>query len=243
MAFSIIIPARYHSSRLPKKMLLDLNGKTILERTYIQAKKSQATQVIIATDSPKIVKACEKFDAPVILTNSSHQSGTQRLVEVIELLNLDDNEVVVNVQGDEPLLPPILINQVADLLTHHRVEVATLCEPIQTLEDYHNENCVKVVFNQHNKALYFSRATIPYFRHPQPVDLTQCYRHIGLYAYSCAFLRKFNQLSHYYEQAEALEQLRILGTGYDIQIDIAQDEAGYGIDTQADLDKARQLRY
>ncbi|MBT5499659.1 MAG: 3-deoxy-manno-octulosonate cytidylyltransferase, partial [Thiotrichales bacterium] len=181
MDFSIIIPARYASSRLPAKLLKDINGKTLIEHTYSNAVKSDASRVIIATDDVRIKTIAEDFGAEVCMTNDSHISGTSRLSEVVSVLNFQDDDVVVNLQGDEPMMSPSAINQVASNLSSSGMSVATLCEKIDTEEAYFDENCVKVVYNSRGKAMYFSRSPIPAFRDSAKINLDLCFRHIGLY--------------------------------------------------------------
>lgn len=242
MSFIIIIPARYHSTRLPKKLLADIGGKPMLERTFNQAIKSDAKQVIIATDDERIAQVAQKFTRNICLTSQACHSGTQRIIEVIKQQNIKDDTIIVNVQGDEPLLPSVLINQVAnDLANHPSCVMATLCEPIIDFEQYQDENCVKVLRDNNNHALYFSRAPVPYFRNKAKFTVNACYRHIGLYAYRAGFLtQQLPQTISQYEQAEKLEQLSVLYNGHKIYVANALCNAGVGIDTQADLDKVRQ---
>lgn len=243
MSFIVVIPARQHSTRLPNKLLADIGGKTMLERTFLQAKQSDASRIVIATDSQEILEIAQKFGAEAHLTSPNHQSGTARIAQVVEILELDDETIVVNVQGDEPMLPPQLINQVANSLAKQDNPVcpmATLCEPIEDYAQYLDENCVKVVRDEGNYALYFSRAPIPYFRNKDEFEAKICYLHIGLYAYNAGFLRQENSYSSY-EQAEKLEQLNTLQAGFMIYVDEASCKAGVGVDTQAGLDKVRKL--
>lgn len=238
MNFSVIIPARYASSRLPAKLLKDIYGKSLIQLTYENAVKSSATRVVIATDDERIKKVAEGFGATVCMTGAGHTSGTSRIAEVLTKLNIDDNEVVVNVQGDEPMLDPQVINQVASNLDKSNMQMATLCEPVVDKAQYLDPNCVKVVFNKLGKALYFSRAAIPFFRDEQDFDLSLCYKHIGIYAYRAKFIKKYlDMASSRFEQVEKLEQLTVLNEGFDIHVENACGDTGFGVDTQEDLNK------
>jgi 3-deoxy-manno-octulosonate cytidylyltransferase (CMP-KDO synthetase) len=238
MDFSVIIPARYASSRLPGKLLKDIHGKSLIERTYLSAARSGARRVIIATDDVRISDVAKTFGAEVCLTSDSHISGTSRIAEAVEILGIADNEIIVNVQGDEPMLSPVVIDQVAKNLNESNMDMATLCEKIETEELYFDPNCVKVVYNMRGKAMYFSRSPIPAFRNAQELDLGLCYRHIGIYAYRAGFLAQYAQLScSRLEEAEKLEQLTILNEGFDIHVAPACGPTGLGVDTQHDLDK------
>ena len=241
MDFSVIIPARYSSNRLPAKILEDINGKSLIEHTYLNAIQSNAKRVIIATDDERINTVAKDFNAEVCMTNIGHTSGTSRLSEVVTNLEFDDDEVVVNVQGDEPMLSSEVIDQVADNLIHSGMYVATLCEKIKSEDLYFDPYCVKVVYNSRGKALYFSRAPIPAFRKSEEIDLSICYRHIGIYAYRVGFLKKYSQMDNsIIEEAEKLEQLTILNEGVDIHIELACGSTGYGIDTKDDLIKVKK---
>lgn len=240
MNFSVIIPARYASSRLPAKLLKDIYGKSLIQLTYENAVKSSATQVVIATDDERIKKVAEDFGATVCMTAAGHTSGTSRIAEVLTKLNIDDNEIVVNVQGDEPMLDPQVINQVASNLDKSNMQMATLCEPVASKAQYLDPNCVKVVFDKLGKALYFSRAAIPFFRDEQDFDLSLCYKHIGIYAYRAKFIKKYlDMASSRFEQVEKLEQLTVLNEGFDIHVENACGDTGFGVDTQEDLNKVR----
>ena len=241
MDFSVIIPARYASSRFPAKLLEDINGKSLIEHTYLNALKSSARRVIIATDDERISNVAKDFGAEVCMTSSTHTSGTSRLFEVVSDLNFDDDEIVVNVQGDEPMLNAEVINQVAFNLVDSCMDVATLCEKIESKELYFDPNCVKVVYNSRGKALYFSRSPIPAFRNEHDIDLDVCFRHVGLYAYRVSFLKKYFQMEKSdLELSEKLEQLTILSNGMDIHVGIACAPTGYGIDTESDLKRAKK---
>ena len=241
MGFSVIIPARYASSRLPAKMLKEINGKSLIEHTYSNAVMSSAKRVIIATDDERISKVAKDFGAEVCMTDSSHTSGTSRLSEAVTSLDFNEDEVVVNVQGDEPMMSPNAINQVASNLIKSGMSVATLCEKIESKELYFDPNCVKVVYNSGGKALYFSRSPIPAFRSDLDIDLDVCFRHVGLYAYRVGFLKKYFQMEKSdLELSEKLEQLTILSNGMDIHVEIACAPTGYGIDTESDLKRAKK---
>ena len=241
MDFSIIIPARYASSRLPAKLLKDINGKTLIEHTYSNAVKSDASRVIIATDDVRIKTIAEDFGAEVCMTNDSHISGTSRLSEVVSVLNYQDDDVVVNLQGDEPMMSPSAINQVASNLSSSGMSVATLCEKIDTEDAYFDENCVKVVYNSRGKAMYFSRSPIPAFRDSAKINLDLCFRHIGLYAYRVNFLKDYTNMAiSSLEMAEKLEQLTFLTHGFDIHVETSCASTGYGVDTESDLIKVKK---
>lgn len=247
-AFKVIIPARFGSTRLPGKPLLDLGGKTVLQRVYEQATKSAAQQVVIATDDARIQACAESFGAAVVMTSDQHESGTDRLQEVAQKLALADDDIVVNVQGDEPLIPAEVVNQVAQNLAKSDAAMATLCEPISDPETAFDSNAVKVVFNEQGIALYFSRAPIPWSRDSfslQGGELPskmQLYRHIGIYAYRVGFLHDFVRWGPCpLEQTECLEQLRAMWHGERIHVAQASKTPPTGIDTQADLEKVREL--
>ena len=237
--FSIVIPARYASSRLPGKPLVDIKGKPLIQHVFETASKTQAKNIVIATDNDEIAKCAEAFGASVVMTSVTHQSGTDRIAEVVEKLEIGNDEIIVNLQGDEYGLPVSLVEQVASALFNNPdKQLATLCEALASIDDYTNPNIVKVVFDKNNTALYFSRSPVPVERAgglPEEV-----YRHIGLYAYRAGYLQEFTQLSPCaLEKAEALEQLRVLYNGGKIHVEIAIDETGLGIDTVEDLELAR----
>ena len=247
MTFSVIIPARHASTRLPGKPLLDIAGKPMVQRVWEQACKSGAERVVIATDSDLIYRAASDFGADVCMTSPSHPSGTDRLQEVVEHYQLPDEHIVVNVQGDEPLIPPVLIDQVALNLAGQTVaDIATLCEPIETLEELRNPNAVKVVSDVSGLALYFSRATIPWPRDAFAGDPDampgsgQWHRHIGIYAYRTSFLHRYVTWEPApVEQLEQLEQLRALYHGVRIHVAVAAEPAPAGVDTEDDLAAVR----
>ncbi len=237
--YTIIIPARYASTRLPGKPLLDIHGKPLLQHVYDACCATHACKVFIATDDERIAEAAEQFGAECVMTSSEHESGTDRLAEVVGKKKLADEEIIVNVQGDEYGLPPELINQVASgLHDNPSANVSTLCEQLHDEKDYNDPNVVKVVMDQNGFALYFSRSPLPARRAgglPNPV-----YRHIGLYAYRAGYLCKFTRWPQgQLEQQESLEQLRVLERGDRIYVGVASKESGTGIDTVEDLEKVR----
>ncbi len=250
MQFHIIIPARYASSRLPGKPLRQLAGKSILQHVYEQASKSKASSIIIATDDERIQQTAEAFGAEVCMTSSEHNSGTERLAEVIEKKAFAENEIILNLQGDEPLMPSVCIDQVASLLqSQPECKMASLCEAITNAEDLFDPNVVKVVLNRHKQAIYFSRATIPWHRDAFAKSKTEIpkstdpfYRHIGLYAYRAGFVKQYLKLpASPLEKIESLEQLRVLWHDYKIAMAVASQSPGPGIDTEADLKQAERL--
>ncbi|NYT52881.1 MAG: 3-deoxy-manno-octulosonate cytidylyltransferase [Candidatus Vesicomyosocius endoextente] len=241
MNFSIIIPARYASSRLPAKLLRDVHGKPLIQLTYENAVNSSANRVIIATDDKRIEVVANDFGAITCMTDGHFTSGTLRIAQVLEKLDINDDEIIVNVQGDEPMLDPSVIDQVVNNLASNPMQIATLCEQITDKVQYFDPNCVKVVFNKIGKALYFSRATIPFFREEKDFDLKLCYKHIGVYAYRAVVIKQYLTMnSSSYEKVEKLEQLTALNEGFDIHVAPACASVGYGVDIQSDLDKVRK---
>jgi 3-deoxy-manno-octulosonate cytidylyltransferase (CMP-KDO synthetase) len=252
VSFVVIIPARYASTRLPGKLLLDVAGKPLIQRTYEQAVQSQAQRVIIATDDERIQSVAQSFRADVCMTSDQHRSGTERLAEVCRKEQFADDTIVVNLQGDEPLVPPLLLDQVANNLAHYtQASMATLCVRIHDIDEVLNPHAVKAVFDKSGYALYFSRAPIPWDRddfpdavneftdHKDRLNLHRVdyYRHIGLYAYRVRFIQQYLALEPSpLEQVEALEQLRVLYHGHKIHIEAASVEPGLGVDTQEDLE-------
>lgn len=250
MTFTVLIPARLASTRLPDKPLADIAGIPMVVRVAQRALQSGATRVVVATDSPRIAETCANFDIRSVLTRADHPSGSDRLAEACELLQLGDKEVVVNVQGDEPLINPALINAVALLLAERPdCAMGTAAHAIDSLADLHNPNVVKVVLDARHTALYFSRAPIPAARDAggQPwwgpsSDLPPPLRHVGIYAYRVGFLRQFPHLPQApLEKLEALEQLRALWHGHRIAVHITAEAPGAGVDTPADLERVRRL--
>lgn len=241
----IIIPARYASSRLPGKPLADIEGKPLIERVYERAHASGARSVTVATDDERIARAARRFGAPVCITSVRHRSGTDRIGEAIQQLGLGPDETVVNLQGDEPLMPVALIREVAMLLDHNRdVAMATACCPISDMETLHNPNAVKVVRDVHGYALYFSRAPIPWPRDRMEGDTAapaRAARHIGIYAYRAGFVARFCAWEPCPpEEAEQLEQLRALWYGERIAVHMTNDAPPSGVDTPEDLERVRR---
>jgi len=249
MQFKIVIPARYASSRLPGKPLVDIVGKPMIQHVYERACESGADKIIIATDDKRIQQAAEQFGAEVCMTRDDHLSGTDRIAEVAAHYGFDNDDIIVNVQGDEPCLPASLINQVAQDLDHHpAADIASLYREIDDPTDIFDPNTVKVVTDSQGYALYFSRAPIPWLRNQFPSDNTTQpltipiphYRHIGLYGYRCHFLKSYADLASCdIEKHESLEQLRALYHGKRIHLTRADIEPGHGIDTQAQLEIIR----
>lgn len=237
--FKVVIPARYSSTRLPGKMLELVNGKPIIYYTYQRAVESGAEEIIIATDDERIKNVCESFGATVQMTSSDHVSGTSRLVEVIEKLNWSDGAIIVNVQGDEPLMPPELIRLLGTSHTPHINNITTLCTPIYSPTELSNQNDVKVVTNANDEALYFSRSPIPW---NNTNDLTLCKKHLGIYVYSVSYLKHYNELPQCeLEQNEQLEQLRALWNGASIRMLTVDGFFSVGIDTREDLELFRNF--
>lgn len=249
MTFTVLIPARYSSTRLPGKPLLDIVGKPMVVRVAERAQASGADRVVIATDDERIRAAAGEHGIEAVLTRGEHATGTDRLAEAADQLKLDDRVIVVNVQGDEPLLEATLIRGVADeLRAHADASIGTACHLIEDAAEGFNPNIVKVVLDNAGYALYFSRATIPWARDAftvtrdkLPLDLPM-YRHYGLYAYRASFLRQYPSLAPApIERFEALEQLRALWHGHRIAVRITQGTPAPGVDTQEDLDRVRAL--
>lgn len=255
MKFTVVIPARYASTRLPAKPLKDIAGKPMVQWVYEQACKSDAAQVVVATDDERIEQAVKKFGGNVCMTSDQHESGTDRLQEVAFKLGLGEDDIVVNVQGDEPLIPPAVINQVAANLARAQLaSVATLSEPISSKADFVNPNVVKVVSDQAGLAMYFSRAAMPWprddFARQDDGESPLCevpghelfQRHIGIYAYRVSLLNRFVQWPVApIESLECLEQLRVLWNGHRIHVQEAVEAVPGGVDTDADLQRVRQL--
>ena len=248
MAFKVVIPARYDSSRLPGKPLLDIAGKPMIQHVYERASESSATAIIIATDDERIFKVAQDFGADVCMTSSNHVSGTDRLAEVAESRQFKDDEIILNVQGDEPCLPAKLIDQVAeDMVQHKKADIATLYRQITEDRQIFDPNVVKLVMDVEGYALYFSRAPIPWMRDHFNVESTlpeqlPHYRHVGLYGYRASFLKHYTELNDcMLEQEESLEQLRALYYGKKIHLTEAKIDPGHGVDTVDDLSAVREL--
>ena len=250
MSFVVVIPARYASTRLPGKPLADIHGKPMVQHVVEKALQSGADRVIVATDDERVQQALAPFAAAagfeVCMTSPDHQSGTERLAEVCRHYGFAADTIIVNVQGDEPLIPPVIIRQVADNLAAASAPMATLSVPIRDAEEAFNPNAVKVVTDKDGYALYFSRASIPWDRDAFARSREQIgdhyQRHIGIYAYRADFIQRYvDWAPSVLEQVEALEQLRVLWYGEKLHVAQALQAPPVGVDTQADLDKVRAL--
>ena len=251
MSFTVVIPARYASTRFPGKPLADLAGKPMLEHVYLRACESEASRVVIATDDERIASVAEGFGAEVVMTSADHPSGTDRLQEVASKLGFYADEIIVNVQGDEPLIPAKIINQVAhNLAARPEAAISTLCEPIESVEALMNPNVVKVVTDREGMALYFSRAPIAWprdamIKNAELTELPDSFnwrRHIGMYAYRVRFLNDYVSWPPApIETCESLEQLRALWNGARIHVDNALIAPPTGVDTPEDLERLRVL--
>lgn len=249
VAFKVVIPSRYGATRLPGKPLLPIAGKPLIQHVWERARESAADEVVVATDDRRIADACRGFGADVAMTRSDHRSGSDRVAEVIAARGWSAETIVVNLQGDEPAMPPVLIDQLArDLAGHPSAAVATLAYPIGDADTLFDPHVVKLVTDAAGYALYFSRAPIPWHRdefiggHPSLPAAGQFLRHIGLYAYRAGFLGRFVDWSPApLELAESLEQLRALWHGERIHVSLATVEPGSGVDTAADLERVRAL--
>jgi 3-deoxy-manno-octulosonate cytidylyltransferase (CMP-KDO synthetase) len=236
--FVVVIPSRYASTRLPGKPLRDIEGKTMLQHVYERGMESAATDVVIATDDDRICRVAEAFGARVCMTSDQHRSGSERIAEVCDVMDWEDDRIVVNLQGDEPTMPATLINQCAALLQDSSSDIATLASPIRSIEDLNNPNVVKVIVDDGGEAIYFSRAAIPFVRSKEQeiAALDIALHHHGIYAYRCGVLRRLiaaepSQL----EIVEQLEQLRALSLGMSIRVGIPGERPGAGVDTEEDL--------
>lgn len=241
--FLVVIPARLGSTRLPRKPLADIGGKPMVIRVAERAQQSLAQSVVVATDSPEIQAACDEHRIECLLTSPDHPTGTDRIAEVAQLLKLSADTLVVNVQGDEPLIPPELINQVAQTLADNAAcAISTVAVPIVDAAEISNPNVVKVVLNRSNEALYFSRSVIPFVRDAQSEVPVTHLRHLGIYAYRADFLQAYTRLEPAPpELAEALEQLRALWNGYRIAVHTANKAPPAGVDTIEDLERVRRI--
>jgi 3-deoxy-manno-octulosonate cytidylyltransferase (CMP-KDO synthetase) len=248
MGFTVLIPARLASTRLPDKPLADLAGLPMVVRVAQRAEQSSAAQVVVAADSERIADACSRHGVRAVLTRPDHPSGSDRLAEACEQLGLDGDDVVVNVQGDEPLIDPALIDAVAGLLPRHpQASMSTAAHAIASVAEFTNPNVVKVVLQADGLALYFTRAPVPWWRDgfaqgvnalPEPAPL----RHIGIYGYRAGFLRAFPRMPQApVESCEALEQLRALWHGHRIAVHVTDQAPGAGVDTPEDLERVRRL--
>jgi len=247
--FTVLVPARYASTRLPGKPLADIGGKPMVVRVADRARESGADRVVIATDDERVMAAARAYGVEALMTRADHPTGTDRLAEAAALLGLSPDAIVVNVQGDEPLLEPALIRRMAELLARHAdASIATACHPIDDAAEAFNPNVVKVVRDANGYALYFSRATIPWARDafaagrdalPEGLPI---HRHYGLYAYRVGFLATFPALAPApIERFEALEQLRALWHGHRIVVDVTMGTPAPGVDTPEDLERVRAI--
>ncbi|WP_044470780.1 3-deoxy-manno-octulosonate cytidylyltransferase [Mannheimia massilioguelmaensis] len=252
--FTVIIPARFASSRLPGKPLADIAGRPMIIHVLEKAKLSGASRVIVATDNEDVKKVVEQFGGEVCMTSEKHNSGTERLAEVVDKLNIPDDEIIVNIQGDEPLIPPVIVSQVAENLCKFNVNMATLGVKIHESEELFNPNAVKVLADKDGYVLYFSRAVIPWDRdqfaklQSGQIEMAQLklsdhyLRHIGIYAYRAGFIKQYVQWQpSALEQIESLEQLRVLWYGEKIHVELAKEVPAVGVDTPEDLEKVRAI--
>ncbi len=247
MHFTVVIPARYASTRLPGKPLSDIGGKPMIQHVYERAKESGAERIVIATDDARIEEVVNSFGGDVCMTAANHRSGTERLSEVVDKLSLSDDHIVVNLQGDEPMMSPILIHQVAQNLdSYQKASIATLAERIHHAGDLFDPHVVKVVMDKDGYAIYFSRAPIPWDRDAFSVTTDELpekalhYRHIGLYAYRAGYIKEYvASPSCDLEEMESLEQLRVLWQGHKIHVAEAEVAAIAGVDTEKDLQRVR----
>jgi 3-deoxy-manno-octulosonate cytidylyltransferase (CMP-KDO synthetase) len=248
LAFKVVIPARMRSTRLPGKMLADIGGKPLVAWVAERARASGAEEVVVATDHPDIAEAVAARGVRVCTTSAAHETGTDRLAEAVALLGLADEEIVVNVQGDEPLIDPQLVRRVAgELASHPGAAIATAAHPIADAPVFFDPNVVKVVLDAEGYAQYFSRAPIPYARdafakgRERLPEGLPAFRHIGIYAYRVSFLRRYSTLAPTAaERFEALEQLRALGHGYRIAVALWERPMEAGVDTAEDLERVRR---
>ncbi|KJY68217.1 3-deoxy-manno-octulosonate cytidylyltransferase [Vibrio coralliilyticus] len=246
MSFTVVIPARYESTRLPGKPLADIGGKPMIQWVYEQSLQAGAEKVVVATDDARVESAVQAFGGVVCMTSSEHESGTERLAEVVKVMNIPDDHVIVNVQGDEPLIPPAIITQVANNLASSQAPMATLAVEISHEDEVFNPNAVKVLTDKDGYAMYFSRATIPWdrdnFANGGKVIAQPLMRHIGIYAYRAGFINTYiNWEPTALEKIESLEQLRVLWYGEKIHVEVAKQAPPAGVDTPEDLEVVRKL--
>ncbi len=249
MTFTVLVPARLQSTRLPRKILADLAGLPMVARVAKRAAQSRASRVVVAADNEEIASACRQHGVDVVLTRADHPTGSDRLAEACQLLGLDGHDVIVNVQGDEPLIDPALIDACAQLLaTRPECVMSTAAHAIDSAEELRNPNVVKVVVDGSGRALYFSRAPIPWWRDGYAQGITELpahaapLRHIGIYGYQAGFLRRFPALPACpLEAVESLEQLRVLWHGERIAVHVSDSRPGPGVDTPEDLERVRKL--
>lgn len=246
MSFTVVIPARYQSTRLPGKPLADIGGKPMIQWVHEQALQAGADKVIVATDDSRVEQVVKAFGGEVCMTSPDHESGTERLAEVVEKMSIPDDHIIVNVQGDEPLIPPSIIAQVANNLANSQAPMATLAVEIEDEAEVFNPNAVKVITDKDGYAMYFSRATIPWDRdnfaaRPQAI-VQPLMRHIGIYAYRAGFINTYiNWQPTALEKIECLEQLRVLWYGEKIHVEVAKEAPAAGVDTPEDLEVVRNI--
>jgi 3-deoxy-manno-octulosonate cytidylyltransferase (CMP-KDO synthetase) len=248
MDYKIVIPARFGSSRLPGKPLLNIAGKPMVQHVYERAQETGVSEIVVATDDQRIFDAVMSFGGEAVLTRADHETGTDRIAEVALFKGWDDDVVIVNLQGDEPLIPPELIELTAKgLIEHQDAGMSSLCTPIDNADDLFDANIVKVVMDYQGYAMYFSRASIPWDRdvfakgQSLPSKMSPC-RHIGMYGYRVSFLKAYAKMTPCdIEQTESLEQLRALWYGHRIHMGVIESAPGHGVDTQDDLDRVEQL--
>jgi 3-deoxy-manno-octulosonate cytidylyltransferase (CMP-KDO synthetase) len=239
--FVVVIPSRYASQRLPGKPLIDIVGKPMIRHVWERACASRASEVVIATDDERIAEAAESFGAIVCMTGHQHTSGTERIAEVADIMDWADNRVVVNLQGDEPTMPPALLDECAALLDDATADIATLASPFRSRADFASPNCVKVIRNAAGQAIYFSRAAIPFAREGgEQRALAAALHHHGIYAYRCGVLRRLvAEEPSEIEACEQLEQLRALSLGMTIAVGIPSERPGAGVDTAEDVARVK----
>lgn len=246
---TVIIPARFDSSRFPGKVLERLAGRPIIQHVCEAVQQGNDRRCIVATDSPRVADAVRAFGTEAMMTSDQHQSGSDRVCEVVDQLDFDDDELVINVQGDEPLMPVSVVDQVeAALRRYSECDIATACLPIEETQEYYDPNAVKVVFDARGFALYFSRAAIPADRalmlsgEDAKLPASGCWRHVGIYGFRAGALRRFSRADPVaLETTECLEQLRALHAGMRIHVSVASERPGPGIDTPEDLQRVEQL--
>ncbi|WCP66066.1 3-deoxy-manno-octulosonate cytidylyltransferase [Vibrio tubiashii] len=246
MSFTVVIPARYQSTRLPGKPLADICGKPMIQWVYEQAIQAGADKVIVATDDSRVEQVVEAFGGQVCMTSPNHESGTERLAEVVERMAIPDDHIIVNVQGDEPLIPPSIITQVAENLANSQAPMSTLAVEISDEAEVFNPNAVKVLTDKDGYAMYFSRATIPWdrdsFADDAKIIKQPLMRHIGIYAYRAGFINTYiNWEPTALEKIECLEQLRVLWYGEKIHVEVAKEAPAAGVDTPEDLEVVRSI--
>lgn len=242
--FKIIIPARMGSTRLKNKMLANINGLPLIIRTANQALKSKAIEVYVATDHDDIIKMCDKYNIKSILTSVNLESGTERVYEASKKLKLKNDEIIINLQGDEPLIEPNAINELANFMIKNKSQVATIAHEIYNIEEIFNPNNVKVVIDKNNNAIYFSRAPIPYYRdlYNKKITTSLAFKHMGIYAFKVGFLKKYINLTPSpIEKIESLEQLRIIYHGFKIGVIITNQKTSLSIDTKEDLKNIKKI--